>query len=98
MRLERSIFESVILAGSLIIRVLEQPQASAACAEELHGTAWVRAPGVLRPHPTGVLPLLDDRWHRLGARCAAQRSPLPLPLLLLLLLAAAATALLVCTH
>ena len=25
------------------------------------GATWVRAPGVLSPHPTGDLPLLDDR-------------------------------------
>jgi hypothetical protein len=49
-------------------------------AAAFDGTTWVRAPGVSSPHPTGDLPLLDDRRHVAGVlhRCHEPHCQLPL--------------------
>ena len=47
------------------------------CAVTVDGATWVRALGVLSPHPTGDLPLLDGRRQQAGAPLSRRRRRLP---------------------
>ena len=63
LHLARALVSAVVDAPALHILCLRRLQRAAA----VDGATRVRAPGVLSPHPTGDLPLLDDRQQDPGA-------------------------------
>ena len=63
LHLARALVSAVVDAPALHILCLRRLQRAAA----VDGATRVRAPGVLSPHPTGVLPLLGDRRNHPGA-------------------------------